>query len=155
MRSPASCLVISFAQNLKLSTNLRLQFRLCRYRFSDPKQGPIVGSRQIGMQSARLPRLASHCVCPASPQVGCVGEEIRLPIKAIFHAIRQLMASSEPKKRKVGFLVEEKRPPTDGASRRSFLRFRNSATWKRSQPLSITATLGKSRSCFPATPPKS
>ena len=28
--------------------------------------------------------------------------------KAVFDAIRQLMASPEPKKRKIGFLVEEK-----------------------------------------------
>ena len=47
-------------------------------------------------------------------------------LKVVFDAIRQLMAPPDRKKRKIGFLVEEKPPPTAGTSRRSFRCFENS-----------------------------
>jgi hypothetical protein len=40
-------------------------------------------------------------------------------IRSLFEAIRQLMAPPEPKKRKIGFLVEEKRPAMEDSDRRS------------------------------------
>ena len=46
--------------------------------------------------------------------------------KGVFDAMRQLMAPPEPKKKKIGFLVEENRRVTAKGCRRSIPRFRHS-----------------------------
>ena len=53
----------------------------------------LSANRELAQKPAQLER-----------KIGAHDEQI----KAIFNAIRQLMAAPEPKKRKIGFLVEEK-----------------------------------------------
>jgi len=53
----------------------------------------LSANRELAQKLAQLER-----------KIGAHDEQI----KAIFNAIRQLMAAPEPKKRKIGFLVEEK-----------------------------------------------
>jgi len=65
----------------------------------------LSANRELAQKLAQLER-----------KIGAHDEQI----KAIFNAIRQLMAAPEPKKRKIGFLVEEKAAGYDGGSRRSF-----------------------------------
>jgi len=55
----------------------------------------------------------------------CKVESHDVHIRSLFEAIRQLMTPPEPKKRKIGFLVEERAARYGNASRRLYPRFRN------------------------------
>ena len=60
---------------------------------------PVVRLRQMLASNAQLARKLAE-----------LEKKYDAQFKVVFDAIRQLMAPPEPKKRKIGFLVEEKAP---------------------------------------------